>query len=362
MSDAPRTTSATVSSANLTRGLVIGALVFVALTVAIFGYQFARIDASTAAPSWSRLRWDYSLLIAMAWPLEPLATTARLWFVCRVLAPNISFWSCFKADAANVGFSVLTPSQSGGGPAQIYLLARAGADVGTSLTISLLSFLGTLVGLMIIGLYSLAYSDLGDRAGALFGAAVWAITLSVGLMALGAIAPNVLRAIVCCVSRIWGRLTRRRGHDIGRFASRIANLIYSYRSQVVRFLRRGKLAFAGVALTSLVFLFARALMAYLAVRFLGIDADFATVIGIQLAVLFIIYFAPTPGGAGIAEGVSLAAMAAIVSPELAPYYNLLWRFTTVYLFAIAGILFTARAIAEDTRGALSGRCSTRGTI
>jgi hypothetical protein len=32
-----------------------------------------------------------------------------------------------------------------------------------------------------------------------------------------------------------------------------------------------------------------------------------------------------------------------------PYYNLLWRFTTLYLPAIAGLFFLLRTIVQDAR-------------
>ena len=56
-----------------------------------------------------------------------------------------------------------------------------------------------------------------------------------------------------------------------------------------------------------------------------------------MALQFLTYLAPTPGSAGIAEGASLWIMGGIVPLGFAPYYNLLWRFSTVYLAAAAGL-------------------------
>ena len=66
-----------------------------------------------------------------------------------------------------------------------------------------------------------------------------------------------------------------------------------------------------------------------------------------MALIFLVFFAPTPGGAGIAEGASLSIMANIVPPGTAPYYNLLWRFSTCYLTAVAGFLCVGRVLARD---------------
>jgi len=79
------------------------------------------------------------------------------------------------------------------------------------------------------------------------------------------------------------------------------------------------------------------------------------VLQIQMALLFLLYFAPTPGSAGFAEVFSLSAMAAIVPSGFAPYYNLLWRTSTVYLPAVLGLLFLSFAILRDTRIVLRRR-------
>jgi len=354
------------------RKLLVGTILFLGLTAGAFWYQFAQVDHSDAAPTWAGLRWGFAILIFLALPLEPLCTTARIWAVCRVLHPKVSLWSCFKADCANMGLAMLTPSQTGGGFAQIYLLYRAGVSVGTALTISLLSFLGTLVGLLVMGLYSIFVGRGGESAGALFSVAVWAVTLSVGLMLAGALLPGTFRAILAAMSRLSRRLIRRTGSvrdwrppgapedspavdRMGPFTAKVVDIIYTYRRDAGRFLAHGKTAFLLVVLFTFGFLLARCLMAYLAVRFLGIEASFVEVIEIQVALIFIVYFAPTPGSAGVAESASFVAMGAIVHPGFAPYYNLLWRFLTGYLWALAGLLFLARALVQDAKSAIRSK-------
>jgi len=94
-------------------------------------------------------------------------------------------------------------------------------------------------------------------------------------------------------------------------------------------------------------------MAFLCLRFLGIEnSTLSEVLQIQMALLFLLYFAPTPGSSGLAEVFSLSAMAAIVPAGLAPYYNLIWRASTVYLSAILGLLFLALTLLRDTQSIL----------
>jgi uncharacterized membrane protein YbhN (UPF0104 family) len=137
---------------------------------------------------------------------------------------------------------------------------------------------------------------------------------------------------------------------VGRLARGLLDLIYAYRADTVRFFRAGKLGFAWVSVLGLAFLLARALLAFLCIRFLGIDtSSLRHIIEIQMALIFLIFFAPTPGGAGLAEGASLALMAQIVPIGFAPYYNLIWRFTTVYIGMLAGIVVLGRALVHDAQ-------------
>jgi hypothetical protein len=68
-----------------------------------------------------------------------------------------------------------------------------------------------------------------------------------------------------------------------------------------------------------------------------------------MALIFLVFFAPTPGGAGLTEAASLSIMDRIVPAGFAPYYNLLWRSLTLYLAAIAGLLCLAHALIKDAR-------------
>ena len=344
--------------------LLIGGLSFIALTVGIFWYQFSRIKAGYQAPRSSQLQWEYLFLMLLCLPFDTLATGVRIWVVGRVLQPGICLWTCLKAEWANVGFSMLTPSQSGGGFGQIYVLNRGGASVGTALSISLLSFLGTMIGLLCIGLYSLLFSSI-DLIGPFFYGAVLTLTLTIALMILGVACPGFFRVTVAQISRVFARVQSRK-HSLsvwwpphkprtgrppelmGPLAAKLVDLIYTYQDDIRRFVRRGKASFVCVCLLSLAFLLSRSFMAFFCIRFLGIHGStLGYVIELQMALIFLIYFAPTPGGSGLAEGVSLSIMAAVVPIGFAPYYHLLWRCSTLYLSAILGLSFIAHTMARD---------------
>jgi uncharacterized membrane protein YbhN (UPF0104 family) len=107
---------------------------------------------------------------------------------------------------------------------------------------------------------------------------------------------------------------------------------------------------------SLTFILARSLMGFLCLRFLGIEAStLGHFLEVKLALIFLIYFAPTPGGSGLAEGASLSVMAHIVPIGFAAYYNLLWRFSTLYVPACVGLFLLTRTVLRDTHTVIERR-------
>jgi uncharacterized protein (TIRG00374 family) len=135
---------------------------------------------------------------------------------------------------------------------------------------------------------------------------------------------------------------------MGPWAIWLVEILYTYRDDLRRFLRRGKIVFTCACLLSLGFFFSRFILAFLCVRFLGIDdSSLGEIMAIQMTLIFLTYLAPTPGSAGIAELASLSIMSGIVPHGYAPYYNILWRFATVYLVAIIGLLAFLGTVVND---------------
>jgi uncharacterized protein (TIRG00374 family) len=345
--------------------LVWGSILFVALTVGVFWWLFATASSGHAGPGLADLRWGYFVLLLLVLPVESMTSAARIGLICRVLHPGVSSWTCLQSEFANVTVAMLTPSQSGGGPGQIYMLnRRGGVSVGTGLTATLLSFMGTMVGLLLLGLYSLLVAGIGAN-GPLFVAPVWVMTVIAAALLLGATWPDLCRVVLAALSRAVWRVLRRPetvadwwpphvapvGPAVDRMdptTARLVDLLYTYREDVRRFLRQGKGCFVAVCALSVSFLLARAVMPYLCARFLGVEGGtFREIVEVQMALIFLVFFAPTPGGAGIAEGASLSIMGDIVPPGTAPLYNLLWRFSTCYLAALAGLICLGRALARD---------------
>jgi uncharacterized protein (TIRG00374 family) len=341
---------------------LLGGGTFLLLTVAVFWFQFNRIQAGDQLVAWDKLDWGYFFLLLLFLPLDTVACGIRIWVVCRLLQPGIGFWTCLKAEWANVGVAMLTPSSSGGGLGQIYMLNRGGANAGSAIAISFITFLGSMVALLCLGLYNLLFSGFSDM-GLLLRTAVWGFTLIAVFVILAAVWPGLFRVLIMLIYQAyWVFRSPPEAQDessqasVGRVAAKLVHMTHTYQDNVRRFVRRGKGSFVIVCLLSLGFLLSRCLMAFLCLRFLGIQTStLGDVMEIQMALILLVFLAPTPGGSGLAEGVSLSFMSSVVPVGFAPYYNLLWRFTTLYLAASVGLFFLFRTMVYDARKVVTRR-------
>jgi uncharacterized protein (TIRG00374 family) len=343
-----------------------GGLLFVILTVGIFWYQFAAMPGGQRPEIWQRLEWNYLFWLLLFLPIDTLSAGLRIWVIGRVLQPGVSFWTCLKAEWANLGLAMLTPSQTGGGFGQIYILSRGGMNLGTALTVSLISFMGSMVVLLFIGIHSLLISKV-DNLAAFFQGALLVFFLIFAAVIFALCWPGSLHFVILKIYRSVQRIgckNHSRGNSalapntrfmrllayLRSLSQKLIDLCYMHQANMRRFLRLNSSSFFWVCILSLIFMLSRSIMAFLCLRFLGIQAAaLGDVLETQLRLIFLIYFAPTPGSSGLAEGASILMMHSAMPAVLVPYYNLLWRCSTLYLPAIAGLVFLSWAIMQDAR-------------
>ncbi|MFC3119610.1 lysylphosphatidylglycerol synthase domain-containing protein [Jhaorihella thermophila] len=105
---------------------------------------------------------------------------------------------------------------------------------------------------------------------------------------------------------------------------------------------------AAAVISTLVFLVTLFAFPALLLELLDYDVDWMTVIGTMSVVTFLMYFAPTPGGAGLAE----LAFAGFMASQMAPADLLLvvfaWRFLVIYLGMGIGMVVSAYVLRPRT--------------
>ncbi|MEW6755895.1 MAG: lysylphosphatidylglycerol synthase transmembrane domain-containing protein [Candidatus Latescibacterota bacterium] len=322
-----------------------GIALFCALSVlGLVGVFFAGRETAALGVALARIRWPYLLLCLLGTPLADwLVSGLRLWLIARFAAPAVSYRTCVRTCAVGAFVNAATPSQTGGGAVQAYVLVRAGASVAESVSILLMTFLSSLVFyLCVTGAAAAAVAcgwiALPSGPGPLYAAAA-AFVLVTGVVGLVAVRPE--RALNLLEPRL-RRLARG-----GRWRSHVERACRRLRegSHVLRAVttRTGTRFAVAVALAVPIF-GNRYVAAYLAARALGIDPPFLALVVQQVLLNVVLYFFPTPGGSGAAEAGQAAAMAPFVPGPLLLAHALIWRAATAYLSVLVGGLALAGTI------------------
>lgn len=281
------------------------------------------------------LLWLGALLL-----LYYLSDAARLYCVVRAMGYHVPLATLLRLVFINLFVSNVTPMSTGGGFVQIVFLvqqqvplgiATAATSVRTILA-ALIIFAATLLivvfnpspfshlfsplVLTLVAVISLLYF-------AFFGLALfkmkWLERRLFGLLLLG-------RRFGWITHKQVRRSYRRLAADLGHFNVGIRQFTQN----------RSRWTFLAIA-TTFLFLIVMFGFAVTLIRSLGYDISVGSIMQIQTVVTFLMYFAPTPGASGIAEGGFGMVIAPLLNPEHLAVVTLAWRFLTIYLGVAIGV-------------------------
>lgn len=265
----------------------------------------------------------------------------------RILS-RVTLWDCMRANWANIFLGAVTPCQTGGGPAQIYMLWRGGARVPEAMLVAMVNFAATLVFFIVS-----AVTALLAVPPTLFGPGL-APLLRIGFVVIVAATGLVLALLFR--PRIAGRLlalvpgARWRA----RLMTGLETSLIVYESSFRR-LRRERRALLALSCLLTIVLFAnKYLVGYIIARALQQDAPWPLFIGLHCIHYFLIYFAPTPGASGISEFSSVLLMERIMSRDSLVLYAVAWRIFTTVIGAVIGgavLLLEFQRQAREANGA-----------
>jgi uncharacterized protein (TIRG00374 family) len=327
------------------RRFLVGILLFTGLAVAGTAAAVAGrggLDAFRVAP-----RPDPTLLAVavILMGVDIWLSGLRVHHVAHRLAPSVSFADCIRADLANRCVAGLTPSQSGGGPAQLYILARAGLSFSGGMAVGTINFLFSSVVLALLGFAALPVVH-HRLPGWLRASTDAAIALLVATVVLGGWL--IVRT----------RHRRRDTQHPGRLR-RLFDRAVAFVTRSLEITRRLFLVHRGPVLRILPIT-----AALVAVKLVCIVAVFrafvpegyvSELIGVTVILVICLNFAPTPGGSGIVEGAGTAYLAGAIGPALSTGVVLYWRLLTAYVPLVLGGLILLAQLRRDTRRALVGK-------
>lgn len=276
----------------------------------------------------------------------------RILFSGKIL-PRVSLWNCMRSNWANIFLGTVTPFQTGGGVAQLYILWRCGVKISEGILTSLINFAATLIFFFIATITSLLLLP-----SHLFGSDFTPI-LKAGYSVLLVVFITVLvllfspRTAIIIIRNLFRLIPihKKKFYDIrDRLLNQIESGSHHFQDAFKEILRFKKGSLAVVIILTNALFFNKFLIGFFITCLLGEKVPFAIFIGLQIIQLFLIYFAPTPGASGLAELSSTWLIAYIIPAGVILIYTIMWRFFTTILGAIFGgfvLLFDMRLLKKQ---------------
>lgn len=313
---------------------------FVALSVAVPWTMYLDLGAQPIAFDSRLLSWPFLAAVAAMLTVYFGADGMRLHHTLKALGHELPKKHLGKLVFINILFSNLTPMATGGGFAQVWYLRRHGIHLGTATAATTVR---TLLAMLFIFALTpfLVHSMPFFQASLLTARFAFSFSLFAGAyFGIFMLLLFRLRWVLMAADLVLWALHRCRlidGYSLRRRRFRI-------RREMIRFSCGMKAYLKGARqdiLLSLLYtaLFLLTLFSFPSLVLWGLHqhVDYLTTTGLLAVATFIMYFSPTPGGAGFAEGVFRLFFASMIAPSELVLVIVVWRFLTIYLGMLIGV-------------------------
>lgn len=265
----------------------------------------------------------------------------RLYYILKTLQAEVSFIDIFKLVFINLFVSNITPLATGGGVAQVFFLQRKGVPLGnataaTTIRTALAStIIFTAAPLIMLNNQKIAAS-ISDIPIFIY---VFIFIFLYFLVFYIIIFKN--RILKAFVYRVLKFLKMKKLISTDKYDKALRYLLENldlFGERLSYFLRGEKSYIFKSIFFTIVFLLSEFSFSILLLQGMGYDVNYLSVISVQLVVVFFMYFAPTPGAAGVAEGgYSFFFSSFVFKQDIFPLL-FAWRFLTKYIGIFIGII------------------------
>ncbi len=244
----------------------------------------------------------------------------------------------------------ITPAAVGGQPFQIYYMRKnAKISNGLATTIPIFGMISIQISFIIIAVLcflfgGIMYSNPALAVTAWFGLlfyAFWPVAIGTATFF-----PKATTKIITFVVKILAklRIVKNREEAIQKTEHEISEYVRC----VKMILKRGKLFIAIIAMST-VFNVLMAMIPYFLLTAFGGQMDLLQCFTLTIAVMSAVYFVPTPGNSGAAEGTFYVVFSALSSGYVF-WAMLFWRFFSYYIYIIMGPIIYFVMHLEKKRG------------
>ncbi|GGD55021.1 lysylphosphatidylglycerol synthase transmembrane domain-containing protein [Lacimicrobium alkaliphilum] len=319
---------------------IYSAVLFVGLSIGVPLLIFYKVDAQSISINPMLYSWPVMLSVFVLILIYFTSDALRLSYILKASGHQLKWRHRIKITFINMLFSNITPLATGGGFAQIWYLRRLNIPVGTATAATTVrTFIAMALIFLPIPLLVMNLPFFDNNA--VMTGAGWLLSIvALTYIACFLIMLFRLRWLLNVIDRIAGVLIKirlvsaqsanRRKRQVLRETVRFSHSLEHC------YLRNRRDIILSVFFTA-VFLLSLFSFPCLLLWGSGYDAGYLATTGLVAIQTSLMYFAPSPGGAGFAEGLFGLFFTDLLSTSELVGIILIWRFLTIYLGMLIGI-------------------------
>lgn len=329
---------------TLRKGLVLFLLLSFGVSALVLASSVDADTWRTMANADGRLLLLALLFVGVAWCCD----AARFCALARAAGERIGFRLGMVLTWLHYFGCAVTPMQSGGGPFQVYVLYKKKVPLGKGIAITLTR---TLLTLLILGLVVpvAVFIEPELLKGKLFLKGVFSYVLLFIVVSWVLVLLSILRPLLI---KKWGRILtlwlKRFGvvkpETVLRVVRRINLEVDNYNLNFRMFFSCGLKFFLLAILFSVFHLLCIFSVLPCLIAAMGLPFHYLQAVLAQAVFMFLLYFVPTPGASGVAEGGGAALFGLLVPWNMAGVTAIAWRFFTEYLAIGMGVIVAVRLL------------------
>ena len=243
----------------------------------------------------------------------------------------------------------ITPAAIGGQPFQIYYLhKKGGLPTGIASAVSVFGMISIQISFILIALFCFIFSDLAHentalQITALLGLLFYAFWPFMMFMAL--FFPKATAKFITIIIRFLAKIKLVKNRDAA--IQKTEDGVKDYVRAIKVILKHRGLFFKAIAM-SLVFNILVASIPWFVLTAFGGNVNFFSSFALTIAVMAAVYFIPTPGNSGAAEGTFYMVFSGLTTGYVF-WAMLAWRFFSYYIYIIMGLIEYASMQLEGKR-------------
>lgn len=313
---------------------------FIVLVILVAGIScgviYFTVDINTLTHLTAFKPWSVALAI-LSVSIGLLLDGSRLMHLVRISNEKITLMQAVRVVFGNYFLALLTPGATGGAVAQLVFLRHAGVPAGKA---TVLVIVRTLVSILFLAV-CMPFILMKDT-----GILPWISDEMLGLISV-----VVFSSIFFM---IWAFRNNLLDYFIIKFAKRFIRI---RRKKIIVFYRdiKGAVLLLSSAPWSMLRVFVESGVSLLAIygvvpfllMGLGVEVNWYSVMGRMIFLNMLLYFSPTPGGSGIAEGGFVLLFSGMVPAGTVGIVAVFWRIIAEYIPFLIGFYYTVKVFGRN---------------